>query len=314
MKTAIFEAGVTTEQNSRFRIASITKTFTAALVYRLAELGLVDVEGNFTDYVSSELVRRIPYINQVRIIDLLEHTSGIYNFTNSDVFEKSLFGSKRLGNLDLLPDELLTFAIQDDNEPSFLPGKGREYSNTGYILLGLLIEEVTGMSYAQALESNILVPCEMTDTGLEGSARNLPNLHSYTYAGAWDRLVQKQFGLGNGILNGRSNLGASSLFNVSSGRQSYNGWAWSAGGVYSTATDLAKFLQCYLNGDFQTTSSLDEVSQYHTYGWRGMSTGIDALMMFDVREKNIYVVLLNVTNGIVDSNDIYLKLRQFVIQ
>ena len=308
------ESGLVAVEKSRFRIASITKTFTAALIYKLAERGLIDVEGNFNDYVGSELVNRIPYINQVRIIDLLEHTSGIYNFTNSDDFEKSLFGSSRSGNLNLSPDELLTYATQKHNEPSFLPGEGHEYSNTGYILLGLLIEEVTGLSYAQALDAYIFVPCGMTDTGLEGSPGYSPDLHSYTYANAWDRIVQRQFGIGNGILDGRRQLNSSSLFNVSSGRQSFNGWAWSAGAINSTATDLAQFLQCYLDGNYQTTSNLDEVSQYSTYGWRGLSTGIDALMMYDVKERNIYVVLINATNGVVDANDIYQKLRQLVIK
>ena len=309
-----FESSLATVETSRFRIASITKTFTAALIYKLADRGLIDVEGNFTDYVNSESVNRIPYINQVRVIDLLEHTSGIYNFTNSDDFEKNLFGSSRSGNLNVLPDELLVYATQMNNKPSFLPGKGHEYSNTGYILLGLLIEEVTGLSYAQALDTYVFAPCGMTDTGLEGSSSYSPDLHSYTYADTWDRIVQKQFGIGNGILDGRKQLNSNSLFNVSSGRQGFNGWAWSAGAINSTATDLARFLQCYLDGNYQATSNLDEVSQYSTYGWRGLSTGIDALMMFDVKERNIYVVLINVTNSVVDANDIYQKLRQLVIK
>lgn len=302
-------AGVAALSTSSFRTASITKTFTAAVVYKLSEQGFLDINDKFTDYVRSELVDQIPHIRQVKIIDLLEHRSGIFNFTNSSDFEKMLFEPGRSTDLSLPPHDFLAYAIDERNKPSFLPGEGREYSNTGYILLGLLIEEVTGLSYEMALDDYIFEPCDMSDTFLEGATQRSSNMVSYTYVNRWDRLFNKQFGLGNGILKGHKPINANNLYDVSTGRENFNGWPWAAGAISSTSVDLAKFFQCYLNHDFQTVADPETLSAYQTYGWRGLSTGIDALMMYDVADEFFYVVLVNVSNGAIDSNDIYLKLR-----
>jgi len=310
------ETETAVELNSQFRLASITKTFTAALVFELAKKDLIDVNGRYIDYVDTDIVSRIPNIEKVTILNLLEHTSGIFNFTNSDGFERNLFGTHALDASDMLPNQILNYVVQEGVSPTFLPGQDREYSNSGYILLGLLIEKVTGLTYAQALQEFIFGPCGMNDTFVEGESSGLPYpplyLNSYTYADTWDRFVKKQFGIGNGILTGIDPIGSSNLYNVSHSRQHFNAWAWSAGAVVSSAPDLAKFLQCYFRGDFQTALIPEELLNYKTYGWRGLSTGIDALMMYDVKDEYFYIVLVNATNGVVDTNDIYLKLREVV--
>ncbi len=299
---------------TQFRTASITKTFTQALLFKLVELELLDITKRFTDYVQTDITKNIPHIEQVKIIDLIRHQSGIFNFTNTDDFELQLFTHMDLNSEILSPDDLLLYVINGKNSPSFLPGESTEYSNTGYILLGILIEEITGLSYAQALSKYILIPSGMANSSLEGRLTTSTLAANYTYANAWERLTQSQVGIGNGILKDRDSLNEANLYNVSNERKFFNAWAWSAGALSSSATDLAKFLEMYLDGRYQTVNNPEKIAQYKTYGWMGGTTGIDVLMMYDVKEKNIYVVMLNATNAVINSNDIYIKLRKLVHQ
>ena len=304
------ESQSTTREDSKFRTASITKTFTAALIFKLRDLNFVDLDKPISHYIKSELVAKIPNIDNVKVIDLLEHTSGIFNFTNSDKFEQYIFRDNDLNSRNIKPEELVSYAADVNNKPSFSPGMGREYSNTGYILLGLLVESVTGLNYQAALKKYIFGPSGMTHSILESELTPAVNLNSYAYVSGWDNLIESQVGVGNGILEGRDSVNDEDLYNVSKGRKYYNGWAWSAGAISSNAGDLAKFLEKYLVGDYQTILNPGKILVNKTYGWRGTSTGIDALMMYDVKQKNIYVVLINATNGAINANDIYLKLRQ----
>ena len=141
---------------TRFRIASLTKQFTAALILRLEEEGLLRVD----DPVGLH-IEEFPPENAARITlhHLLTHTSGLPSYTGIPGFMTSRAA------LPHSPGEIL--ALVWDEPLSFEPGADFEYSNSGYVLLGWIAERVTGMSYDEALRAYVLAPLELTDTGYD---------------------------------------------------------------------------------------------------------------------------------------------------
>jgi D-alanyl-D-alanine carboxypeptidase len=155
--------------SQRFRIGSITKTFTASLVMQL-----VDQHGlRLNDTMARYLPGVVPDGANITIRDLLQHESGLANFTD--------YGSwlaKADSSRSLRPIDTLRFAA---SQPLlFRPGTQWSYSNTNYIALGLIIEKVTGRSFRTELTQRILRPLKLTATELPAT-RTLPYLHDVGY-------------------------------------------------------------------------------------------------------------------------------------
>ena len=157
-----FAGGGANDPTTRFRIASLTKQFTAALILRLEEEGLLRVE----DPVGRH-IEEYPPENAERITlhHLLSHTSGLPSYTNLPGFMDWEAATP------FSPGEIL--ALTWEAPLSFEPGTDFEYSNSGYVLLGWIAERVTGLSYAEALRTYVLDPLELLDTGYDGSLRPL---------------------------------------------------------------------------------------------------------------------------------------------
>ena len=155
-----FAGGGANNPGTRFRIASLTKQFTAALILRLEEEGLLRVE----DPVGRH-IEEYPPENAERITlhHLLTHTSGLPSYTNLPGFMDWEAATP------FSPGEIV--ALTWDAPLSFEPGTDFEYSNSGYVLLGWIAERVTGLSYAEALRTYVLDPLELGDTGYDGSLR-----------------------------------------------------------------------------------------------------------------------------------------------
>jgi len=160
------ELGVRSKPSMKYQIGSITKQFTAACILQLEERGLLSVEDPITrhlkDYPSDPGDR-------VTIHHLLSHTSGVPSYT--DILDVWTMRSRETSRDDLI-------ATFKDRPLEFEPGESWNYSNSGYFLLGAIIEEVSGMSYSDYLRKNILDPLGMSNTGvddrrtiLEGRAR-----------------------------------------------------------------------------------------------------------------------------------------------
>jgi D-alanyl-D-alanine carboxypeptidase len=145
--------------DSAFRIASITKVFTALATLSLVDEGLVDLDAPAVDYVA-----RVPVPEGVAVRDLLQHTSGIPEFFNDPSLAPWLADPGRVWT----PEE--TVALIDEQGPDFRPGSEWHwgYSNTNYIVLGVLIEEVTGRALAEVLRARIIEPLGMDSTYLAG--------------------------------------------------------------------------------------------------------------------------------------------------
>ncbi|MGI5341211.1 serine hydrolase domain-containing protein [Streptomyces sp. CA-181903] len=168
--------------NGHFRIGSSTKNFVATSVLLLVAEGRIGLDSPADDYLPEfGLDRRIT----VRM--LLQHTSGIFNHTG-ELYEDGTIvlgvpwqGKKWVDNRfkTYLPEELVRLAL---SKPArFAPGTGWSYANTNYVLARLVVEKVTGRSFAEELRRLILGPLGMTDTVAPGASPEIPEPHNHGY-------------------------------------------------------------------------------------------------------------------------------------
>lgn len=204
-----------------FRIASVTKTFTATVVLQLVGEGVLSLD----DQVERWLPGMVPGGEGISLLQLLNHTSGLYNYT-SDLPDDAGIVRDRFVHWD--PARAITIATAHD--PLFEPGANWSYSNTNYILLGLVIEAATGRSYGTELENRILNPLGLQQTSVPGDEVALPEPHAHGYMPVDGELVDM------------------SDFNASQ--------AWSAGSLVSTATDLNRFFAALLSGELLRPAEL----------------------------------------------------------
>ncbi len=218
--------------NTRFRIGSITKQFTSMLIMQLREQGKVKLEDSACLYLAPCPDTWKP----VTIHHLLTHTSGIPTYT----------GIKEWREVNMVPkttDQIVAFFR--DLPLQWTPGEKYAYNNSGYFLLGLVIEKITGRKYEQVLQDMILTPLGMKDTGYDWSSAVIPRRAS-GYTGAGDRL---------------RNAAALDM------QQPY-----AAGAMYSTVEDLLKWDQA-----LYTEKLLPEAAKQvmwtpfrdnYAYGWQ----------------------------------------------
>ena len=160
---ANMEWNIPNTTDTKFRLGSLTKQFTAMLVMQLVEQGKLKLDGKVTDYLTD-----YPKAtgDKITIHHLLTHTAGIPNYTNLPDFNKNLSRNR------YKPTD---FIKQFSDLPlEFEPGSAFAYSNSGYFLLGGIIEKVTGKSYEKVLQENIFMPLQMNNTGYDLPFKILP--------------------------------------------------------------------------------------------------------------------------------------------
>ena len=153
---ANMEWNVANAPDTKFRLGSITKQFTALLIMQLAEQNKLKLTGKITDYLPD-----YPKAtgDKITIHHLLTHTSGIPNYTSFPKFAETQSRN---------PYTPAAFTKEFASLPlDFEPGSKFSYSNSGYFLLGVIIEKVTVKSYAEVLKTNILIPAQLNDTGYD---------------------------------------------------------------------------------------------------------------------------------------------------
>src|SRR5882724_12740575 len=153
---ANMEWNIPNEPDTKFRLGSITKQFTATLILQLAEQGKLKLDGKVSDYLEGY---RKDTGAKISIHNLLSHTSGLPNYTAVPGFIEGVSRNP------YTVDEFVRKYASGDLE--FEPGTRFNYSNSGYFLLGAIIEKVTGKSYEQVLKENILDPVGMKNTGYD---------------------------------------------------------------------------------------------------------------------------------------------------
>ncbi|WP_328322411.1 beta-lactamase family protein [Kribbella sp. NBC_00382] len=219
-----------------FRIGSVTKTFTATVVLSLVAEGLVDLDQPIEHWLPGV----VPSGDGISVRRLLNHTSGLYNYTN-DLPDSARIVRERFDHWE--PQRALGLAFA--HEPLFAPGAEWSYSNTNYTLLGLLIEAVTGGSYAAAVRARVLEPLDLGRTKVPGDEPELPEPHAHGYLLVDDESVDLD------------------ELNPSQ--------AWAAGGLISTAADLNKFFAELLAGELLPPEQLE--SMLTTVGDYGLGIG-----------------------------------------
>ncbi len=147
--------------DTKMRIASLSKQFTAGLILQLVHEGRVDVHGKISDYL--DFFAPGSAAGAVTIHQLLTHTSGIPDYADTPEFFEETWRNPHT------PRELITQYCQGELE--FAPGSMFKYCSSNYLLLAAIIEKVTGVSYEQALRARVLGPLGMADTGCEDPDR-----------------------------------------------------------------------------------------------------------------------------------------------
>ncbi|MBF7150817.1 serine hydrolase domain-containing protein [Bacillus toyonensis] len=213
----------------RFRIASVTKTFTATVVLQLAGENRLNLDDSIEKWLPGVIQGNGYDGNQITIRQILNHTSGIVEYARSK--EIDFFTNTKKS---FTAEELVKIGLS--MPPEFAPGKGWSYSNTGYVLLGILIEKVTGNSYAEEIENRIIEPLELSNTFLPGNSSVIPGTkHARGY-------LQP---------DGASELKDVTYYNPSIGS--------SAGDMISTADDLNKFFSSLLGGKLLKEQQLKQM-------------------------------------------------------
>lgn len=149
--------------NHAFRIGSVTKMFLGVAVAQLHTDGVLDTDGILTNYLSKSITDRIENSERITLRQLTRHTSGIYDFNDSVWYQLRRGVLNRRGKWPPLRE--LKYAY--DKPSGFAPGKGWDYSNSNFLLLGLIVDEVTGRHHSQAIRTRILDPLSLTNTYYE---------------------------------------------------------------------------------------------------------------------------------------------------
>ncbi|MEW5868547.1 MAG: serine hydrolase domain-containing protein [Chloroflexota bacterium] len=203
-------------------IGSLTKLLTAALVVRQVEAGAFGLDSTLEPWFDS------PWASRVSVADLLNHTSGIPSYTEEAWFLVRYFG---LPQKTWLPAEL---AAGIANRPlEFEPGSRHRYSNSNYLLLGLLLEKSTGKSYAEFIADPVRSEWGLSETYY------LAPLSGLGIANAYDETL---------LHLGRANL--------SGFRRSLESGGYSAGGVLSNSQDMARFVRALFEAKIVSRPSL----------------------------------------------------------
>lgn len=215
-----------------YRIGSITKQFTSAAIMRLAEKGKLSLDDDMSKYLPDFPLQG----NKVTIRQLLNHTSGIHSYTADSLWAKT-WGQ------DLTPSQIVDFVAKTPFD--FAPGAGYRYNNTGYVLLGMILDKVTGKPYAAHLQSEFFTPLGLTQTSYCPS-RTTDTTHAAGYDVQGDVVKPAEY------------LSMTHPY--------------SAGALCSTVRDLVKW-QRALTGGVVTTTSLSRMTTPDTVGFTGPRLG-----------------------------------------
>jgi CubicO group peptidase (beta-lactamase class C family) len=228
------ELGVLNTTNTKFRLGPITQQFTAMAILELEEEGKLDVE----DSVCKHIPECPNDWREVKIANLLTHTSGIPNFTDFTDYEKTR----------MMPTTVQELLARFKKKPlEFKPGEKVKYSSSGYEVLGAVIENVSQEPYAKYLAQHIFEPLEMHDTGYDSATRIMPQRASgYRREGDTATFANAPY------------LDMSIPF--------------SAGGLYSTVEDLYRWDRALHSEKLVSSKSLDQMfTPYrdgYGFGWR----------------------------------------------
>ena len=282
-----FEVGTLT------RIASVAKPMTAIAVMQLVEQGKVDLDAPIQTYLPEFPVKAE---GTITVRQLLQHTSGTGAYLTTKERENTTY-------YPTLSDAL---GIFQDRKSIAAPGTAFNYTTYGYVVLGAMIEAVSGMTYPQYMQANIWGPAGMLNTGIEVLAKRSPRNATLYHA------------------NGKGKLTRSTPTDLSD--------RIPGGGLASDLADMLRFGEAVLNGTLIKPATLElmlkdpgvkaEGNGYGlgwylygadpvhgpTYGHNGAQTGCSAFLMLRPQDSTVVVVLSNTSGAMPAVTDITIKL------
>ena len=202
---ADIEKKIRAKNNTRYRIGSISKTFTAVMLLQMVEAGKLSYSTKISVYFPS-----IPNASRISVEHLLRHRSGLFNFTSLPDFGSWMFTPQSRAELLSRLSKLETI---------FQPGEKTEYSNTNYVLLSMILEKVSGAAYAELLQQRIVKPLKLRDTYYGGKIAEEKNAaYSYFKKGDWQKTPESDMSIplgAGGIVSTPTDLNQffSALFN-----------------------------------------------------------------------------------------------------
>jgi D-alanyl-D-alanine carboxypeptidase len=219
------DAHVAMRAADRYRIASVTKAFVCVLLLQLEAEGKLDID----DAVAKYLPAVVPNGAAITLRELMNHTSGLFNYTDDTAFVNDpITNFARVWT----PSQLLALAFA--HPPNFSPGTKWSYSNTNYIVLGLVVETVTGKPLGQDLQERIFAPLNLRSTSFPSTIELAPDL-----------------------VHGYVKLPGSPLIDISAGLNPT--WGWAAGAIVSTTRDVTTFYRALFTGKLLPAAQVAEL-------------------------------------------------------
>jgi D-alanyl-D-alanine carboxypeptidase len=220
--------------DDRMRIASAAKAFSGATALSLVSKGALSLDDTIGDRLSDLPEPLPPAWSEVTLSQLLNHTSGLPDFSESDAFREALLASPTQAPP---PEDLLTYAYDlNGGEPLFTTGTEYRYSNSDNIAVALMVEAVTNRTYEGQLQEQVYGPLGLRKTTLPAGPDLMePYMHGYDLTESPPEDVSEIIAAG---------------------------WAWASGGIVSTPSDLNTFIRGYVKGklyDLQTRAQQREV-------------------------------------------------------
>ncbi|TKH21132.1 beta-lactamase family protein [Bacillus wiedmannii] len=211
------------DADSAFRIGSTTKTFVATVVLQLAGEKKLSLDDTVEKWLPGLIKGKGYDGSKITIRQLLNHTSGIADYLTPDLKKKLIENPSE----NYTAEQLISRALQLE------PVKGWSYSNTNMVIIGLLIQKVTGESYAEQIQKRIIDPLSLKETVLPGSSMDIPKKNARGYLNTGDKLVDI------------------TLFNPS--------FANASGEMISTGEDMTTFFRALLGGKLLTPEMQKEM-------------------------------------------------------
>jgi CubicO group peptidase (beta-lactamase class C family) len=208
-----------------FNIISVTKTFTAAAILQLAERGKLSIDDPLSKFLPS-----FPRGSEVTLRHLLTHTSGVHDWAHPDF---------HLNKIGTTPKALVEYIAGQKPLYDFDPGTRWQYSNAGYSLLGFVIEQASGQSYADYMKEHVFDKAGMLNTAVDRNSDVVPGR-----AAPYIPDARAPSGYINGV---------------------YVDWSlpWAGGAIRSTVPDLARYFSAFYGGQIVTTKSLEQMMAPH---------------------------------------------------
>jgi D-alanyl-D-alanine carboxypeptidase len=240
------DAHVSMRAADRYRIASVTKAFVSVVILQLEAEGKLDID----DPVDKWLPGLVPNGGAISLRRLMNHTSGLFDYTEDSSFADGIFANP---SRQWAPRELLAVAFA--HAPNFAPGTNWSYSNTNYVVLGLVAEAATGKPLGQSLQERIFTPLALTSTSFPLTIELGPDfVHGYVR-----------------LATGAPLTDVAPLLSPS--------WGWAAGAIVSNARDVTLFYRALFTRKLLPAVQLKEMEQTDalgaTYGL-GISTAVTA--------------------------------------